>query len=93
MIALSISLLFVSQTVLILPTTSLLIMKALHALKTGFSPLVLFLKFGDLSAHRMQLLKLILKALLLHLELMLFLFLLRVLSISHLLHCEGAPGW
>lgn len=91
MVILIIKLLFVTDSGLSLPGTSFLVMKTLHTLKTSLRTLVLLLKLGDLGAHRMQLLKLILKSLLLHSELVLLLLLLRILRIYHLLHRVGPP--
>ena len=91
MVILIIRLLLVTDSGLGLPGTSFLVMKTLHTLETSLRSLVLLLQLGDLGAHRMQLLKLILKSLLLHHELVLLLLLLRILRISHLLHREGPP--
>ena len=91
MVVLLIRLLLVTNSVLGLPGAPLLVMKALHALKTSLCSLVLLLKLGDFGAHRMQLLELILKSFLLHNELVLLLLLLRVLRFSHLLHRKGPP--
>ena len=93
MVILIIKLLFVTDSGLSLPGTSFLVMKTLHTLKTSLRTLVLLLKLGDLGAHRMQLLKLILKSLLLHCELVLLLLLgiLPTPNFHLLLCCLGIP--
>ena len=61
-------------------------MLAFHALYTGLCPLIFVLESGDLIAHRMQLLQLMLKALLLCPELLLlgcFGFLFRAITHLH----------
>ena len=80
--------------VVMVASAILLFVKTFHALKTSLCALVLLLELGDLCPHRVQLIELVLKSLLLRQKLLLLLLFLWILIVSNLLlHCMIASRW